>query len=89
MVSVFREFYANATEHWDSKSILRGCLVPYYLHAINQLLGTPAVDDSIFEVWVVNMDTRRLYVLCVSWARLGKHPIHILVLVRSICRWIM
>ncbi|XP_073060025.1 uncharacterized protein [Primulina eburnea] len=56
VVPVVREFYANAPEGTENKARVRGRQVPYDPKTINDLLGLPAVDDSVFQAWVLNPD---------------------------------
>ncbi|XP_075504542.1 uncharacterized protein LOC142541980 [Primulina tabacum] len=56
VVSVVREFYANAGERTDGKAFVRGRLVPFDSFTINSLLKTADVDDSEFEAGVVFRD---------------------------------
>lgn len=56
VVTVVREFYANAAERTDSKAVVRGCLVSFDSVTINELLGVEVVDNSEFEGLMANPD---------------------------------
>ncbi|XP_075492501.1 uncharacterized protein LOC142530555 [Primulina tabacum] len=78
VVSVVREFYANASEQIDGKAFVRGRLVTFDSLTINALLETADVDDSEFEALVVNPNyTMIIETLChpgAMWKPLGGPP---------------
>lgn len=60
MVPIVREFYANVADRTDCKSFVTGRLVFYDFKEINQFLGTPPIDDPMFESWLENLDWERI-----------------------------
>ncbi|XP_073045904.1 uncharacterized protein [Primulina eburnea] len=79
VVPVVREFYANAPEGTENKARVRGRQVPYDPKTINDLLGLPAVDDSVFQAWVLNPDYDLIiHTLCYSgttWKQPGTYTV--------------
>ncbi|XP_073039013.1 uncharacterized protein [Primulina eburnea] len=79
VVPVVREFYANAPEGTENKAKVRGRLVPYDPTTINDLLGLPAVDDSVFQAWVLNPDYDLIiHTLCypgTTWKQPGTYTV--------------
>ncbi|XP_073034928.1 uncharacterized protein [Primulina eburnea] len=78
VVSIVREFYANAGEKTDDKAFVRGKLVSFDSEIINAFLETPEVDDSTFQALVANPDyTVIIDTLChpgAIWKPVGGSP---------------